>query len=256
MKWQESNAIITGASRGIGRAAAIMASKRGAKVGLIARTQSDLETVLKECGGRGAIATADVTSRSELEAAIKQIEQQMGPCDILVNNAGAGAFGSFIDTSIEAYEEMIRVNYFSTLYAMKAVLPGMLQRRRGHIVNVASIAGRIGAPLESAYSGSKFAVAGMSEAVAIELASKGIGLSIVNPGPVKTNFFQARGAPYERKSPKPVEAEVVAKRIIDAVEKNKLDSYIPRWLGAAVLARVSMPSMYKNGTRRSFKGQL
>ncbi|MGH2828978.1 MAG: SDR family NAD(P)-dependent oxidoreductase [Actinomycetota bacterium] len=256
MEWNGAVAIVTGASRGIGREVALMAAKRGAAVGLIARSEGDLSAVLDEIGGRGTAAVADVTDRAQIERAIASCEAALGPCGILVNNAGAGAYGSLMDTPVEKYEELIRVNYFSTIYAMKAVLPGMAERGRGHVVNVASIAGRIGAPLETAYSASKFAVAGLSEAAAIELRAKGIGVSVVNPGPVKTNFFEARGAPYGRKTPRPVPAETVARRVIRAVERDKLDSYIPRWLGGAVLARVLMPSVYRFGTARSYRGQL
>src|SRR5207245_896713 len=154
------------------------------------------------------------------------------------------------------FERIMRVNYLGTIYAMKAVLPGMIARRKGHIVNVASIAGRIGAPFESAYSASKFAVAGLSEAVAIELGAQGYGVSIVNPGPVDTEFFSARGHPYLRKTPKPVSAERVARNVIAVVEKNKLDTYIPRWLGPAVLSRVLMPRLYRSGTTRTFRKEL
>src|SRR5207245_2183385 len=146
--------------------------------------------------------------------------------------------------------------YLGTIYAMKAVLPGMLARGRGHIVNVASIAGRLGAPFEAAYSATKFAVAGLSEAVAIELGARGIGVSIVNPGPVDTEFFEARGHPYGRKMPKPVSAERVARDVIAVVEKNKLEAYVPRWLGPAAVSRVLLPPLYRAGTTRTFRKEL
>src|SRR5207249_4298276 len=234
MRWDSSVAVITGASRGIGRAVAREAAKRGARLGLISRSKDELDAVLQETGGRGAVSVADVARRDDIERAIGEIERALGPVDILVNNAGIGAYGAFADTDVEEFERIMRVNYLGTIYAMKAVLPGMIARGKGHIVNVASIAGRIGAPFEAAYSASKFAVAGLSEAVAIELGAKGIGVSIVNPGPVDTDFFEARGHPYARSTPKPVSAERVARDVIAVVEKNKLEAYIPRWLGPAV----------------------
>src|SRR5437867_3499536 len=109
---------------------------------------------------------------------------------------------------------------------------------------------------ESAYSATKFAVAGLSEAVAIELGARGIGVSIVNPGPVDTDFFDARGVPYARKTPKPVSAERVANDVIAVVEKNKLDTYVPRWLGPAVVSRVLLPRLYRAGTTRTFREEL
>ncbi len=256
MKWQGSVAVVTGASRGIGRAVARAAAARGAQVGLISRSQDELDAVLTEIGGKGAVATADVADRAQTEKAIATVEAALGPVDILVNNAGIGAYGAFADTDVETFERLMRVNYLGTIYPMKAVLPGMLSRGRGHIVNVASIAGRIGAPFEAAYSATKFAVAGLSEAVAIELGARGIGVSVVNPGPVDTEFFEARGHPYQRKTPKPVSAERVANDVIAAVEKNKLETYVPRWLGPAVVSRVLMPPMYRAGATRAFREQL
>jgi short-subunit dehydrogenase len=256
MRWEGSIAVVTGASRGIGKAVAVAAARRGAQVGLISRSQDELDAVLKQCGGRGAVSIADVGRRDDIERAIGEIEQALGPIDILVNNAGLGAWGAFNDESIETFERLMAVNYLGTVYAMKAVLPGMLARGRGHIVNVASIAGRIGAPFEAAYSASKFAVAGLSEAVAIEVGTKGVGISVVNPGPVATEFFETRGVPYARKTPKPVSAERVADDVIAAVEKNKLETYIPRWLGPAVVSRVLLPPIYRSGTTRAFRKEL
>jgi short-subunit dehydrogenase len=256
MRWDGSVAVITGASRGIGRAVARAAAKRGAQVGLISRSQDELDAVLKEVGGRGAASVADVGRRDDLERALGELSSTLGPIDILVNNAGIGAYGAFNEENVETFERLMRVNYLGTIYAMKAVLPGMLARRRGHIVNVVSIAGRIGAPFEAAYSASKFAVAGLSEAVAIEVGTKGVGISIVNPGPVETEFFATRGHAYTRKTPKPVSAERVAGDVIAAVEKNKLETYVPRWLGPAVLSRVLLPPLYRSGTTRAFRKEL
>ena len=256
MRWQGSVAVITGASRGIGREVARMAARKGAQVGLISRSQDELRAVLEEIGGRGAIAVADVADRAETENAIGKLAAELGPADILVNNAGIGAFGAVADTDVETFERLMRINYLGTIYATKAALPAMLERGRGHIVNVASIAGRIGAPLEAAYSATKFAVVGFSEALAIELAPRGIGVSMVNPGPVETEFFNARGTPYQRKTPKPLSAATVATDVITVVERNKLETYLPRWLRQALVSRVLFPPLFKKGTLRAFKGQL
>jgi short-subunit dehydrogenase len=256
MRWDGSVTVITGASRGIGRELALAAAKRGARLGLVARSKAELDETLAQAGGKGAVAVADVAERQQIEDALAQLERELGPIDILVNNAGIGAYGSIVDTDAEVYERLMRVNYLGTIYAMKAVLPGMIERRHGHIVNVASIAGRLGAPLEAAYSATKFAMAGLSEAAAIELALKGVGMTIVDPGPVDTDFFEARGAPYVRKSPKPVSAERVARIIIRAVERNKLEVFIPGWLRQAYAFRVLVPPLYKFGTVQTFKKDL
>jgi uncharacterized protein len=256
MRWDGSVAVITGASRGIGRAVARAAAQRGAQVGLISRSQDELDAVLKEVGGRGAVCVADVGRRDDIERAVRELEGALGPIDILVNNAGIGAYTAFVDEDVETFEKLMRVNYLGTIYAMKAVLPGMLARGKGHIVNVASIAGRIGAPFEAAYSASKFAVVGLSEAVAIEVGTKGVGVSLVNPGPVATEFFEARGHPYARSTPKQVSAERVARDVIRVVEKNKLETFVPKWLGAAAISRLMIPPVYRAGTTRAFKEEL
>jgi short-subunit dehydrogenase len=249
MKWNDSVAIVTGASRGIGEAVARTASARGARVGLIARSKDDLARVQSACP-RSAIAVADMTSRAETDEAIAALQRELGPCDILVNNAGAGVHGFVADTDVDAFEQMIRVNYFSTVYATKAVLPGMLERRRGHLVMVSSIAGRIGAPLEAAYSASKFAVTAFAEALSAEVAPHHIGVSSIYPGPVATDFFDARGVPYQRKSPKPVSAQHVADVIVTAVERGQAERYIPGALRAAFAAKaLSPPALFALGTK-------
>src|SRR5262245_18799812 len=134
MKWNGSVVLITGASRGIGREIAVAASKRGARVGLMARAKDELSEVLDACGGNGAMAVCDVADRVQVESAIGALQRELGPADILVNNAGIGAYGFVVDTDVETIENMMRVNYFGTVYATKAVLPGMIERKSGHIV--------------------------------------------------------------------------------------------------------------------------
>jgi short-subunit dehydrogenase len=141
----------------------------------------------------------------------------------------------------------LQVNYLGTLYPTLAVLPGMYERRRGHIVNVASVAGRMGAPLEAAYCGTKFAVTGLSEALSAETAAYRVAVSLVQPGPVETDFFDARGVPYQRSFPRAVSAEKVAKAVIRAVERGKAETFVPHWLGAANMIKTLAPPLYRMG---------
>ena len=256
MRWEGSVAVITGASRGIGREVTLAAARRGARVGLIARSEGELESVLAQAGGKGAIATADVGDRHEIETALASLERELGPIDILVNNAGAGSWSAVADTDVEVYERLMRLNFLGTVYATKTVLPSMLARGRGHIVNIGSIAGRIGAPFEAAYSASKFAVSGFTECLAVEVHSRGVGVSMVNPGPVQTDFFDARGVPYARTTPKPVPASDVAAAVIAAVDKDRLEQFVPGYLRAANTARHMMPGVYRWGTAKAFKDEL
>jgi short-subunit dehydrogenase len=232
------------------------AAGRGARVGLVARSGDELKAVLGEIGGQGAVAIADVVDRQATEGALARLADELGPVDILVNNAGIGSYGRVSDLPVEDFERVMQVNYFSAVYATKAVLPSMLERRHGHIVNLASIAGRIGAPMEAAYSASKFAMVGFTEALAFEVGPLGIGVSMVNPGPVKTEFFATRGHAYEGSFPKPVSAERVARAVIEVVEHNGLERVIPASLRPAVAVRHVLPPLYRRGTARVLSRQL
>jgi short-subunit dehydrogenase len=256
MQWDGAVAVVTGGSRGIGREVAMLAAQKGARVGLVARSAPDLEAVLKEIGGRGAVATADVADRGQTEQAMAKLATELGPVDILVNNAGIGSYGRVNDLEVEEFERVMRVNYCSCVYATKAVLPSMLERRHGHIVNVASIAGRIGPPMEAAYAASKFAMVGFTEALFFEVQPHGIGVSMVNPGPVETDFFDTRGHAYEGSYPKPVTARRVADSVIEVVESDGLERVIPRALRPAVVFRHMAPPIYRRGTARVMAKQL
>jgi len=242
--------VVTGASRGIGRAAARALHERGASVGLVARSLDELDELARTLGTRAALATADVSDRDQIGAAIGQITDRLGPVDILINNAGIGAYASVLEESPDTYEHLMRVNYLGTVYATLAVLDGMAQRHRGHIVNVASVAGKLGAPFEAAYSASKFAVVGMSESLAAEMHPFGVAVSLVNPGPVDTDFTNARGVPFQRSVPRPVSAERVAAAIVRAIEHDRFEQTIPRWLRTGIIARAIAPNLYRRGLIR------
>jgi short-subunit dehydrogenase len=256
MKLDGAVVAITGASRGIGRAVAQAAAAKGAKVGLMARSATDLEKVLASIGTTGATAVADVADRASVQSALETLTAALGPIDVLVNNAGIGKYASVLETDVEDFERLMRVNYFGAVYATKAVLPGMLARRRGHIVNVSSIVGRIGTPFEAAYSASKFALTGLSEALAVEVEPFNVGVSMVSPGPVATDFFDARGVPYARSFPKPVSPEKVANAVVAAVERNRREQLIPAWFRQAIIFKTLVPPLFYRGTRRSLHKEL
>jgi len=258
MDWSTTSGVVTGASRGIGRAVVEALVARGAKVGAIARSAEDLEELRRTVTGKGqiVIATADVAVRSEVEAAMCSLRNELGPIDVLVNNAGIGLYGPVARLKPEDAERLMRVNYLGTLYPTLAVLAEMIERRRGAIVNVGSIAGRLGAPFEAAYSASKFAVAGFTETLALEAAPFGVKVSMVNPGPVDTGFFAARGHPYKRRSPRPVPPERVASAVIDILEHPRVEATVPRALRFAALLRNVAPRLYLSATSRAFHAEL
>jgi short-subunit dehydrogenase len=256
MKLKDSVVLITGASSGIGAELARQADAAGARVALLARSTTELEKLRAELHGPSEVVTADVTSPVALAAAVDRITDSLGPIDVLVNNAGIGAYGAFLDTDAEEVERIMRTNYLGVVHVLKAVLPAMVERRRGHIVTVGSIAGRIGAPFEAAYSASKFAVTGLSEALATELLPFGIRVSLVSPGPVDTPFFATRGHTYDRKHPKPVPAARVARAIIRSVERNRAESFVAPVLRQAVVTKTLVPPLLRWGTARAFTQEL
>jgi 3-oxoacyl-[acyl-carrier protein] reductase len=254
--WAGATTVITGASRGIGRSVALATAAKGARVGLIARDKADLEDVLAEAGGQGAIAVADVADPDALRAALATLAAELGPVDVLVANAGIGSYGAFADLSAEEAERIVRVNVLGTVHAIRAVVPSMIERRRGHLVTIGSIAGRIGSPFEAIYAATKFAGVGLTEALVVELEPYGIGVSMVHPGPVATHFGEARGHPYDRKRPKAVPPEQVATAVIKAVEGRRHEQYVPAMFRPAVVTRHLLPAVFRWGSRRSFTREL
>lgn len=247
--------VITGGSRGIGLEAARRFAADGHAVGLIARDRGEVEDAAASIGERAVAAAADVADAAALGKAIDGIAGELGPPDVLVNNAGIGAWGAVAETGIDVFRRTIDVNYLGAVHATAAVLPGMLERHRGRIVNVGSIAGRIGAPFEAAYSASKFALAGYTESLAVELHGTGVSVALVNPGPVDTEFFARRGQAYGNRRPRPVDPGAVARLIVRAAHGGAAERYLPRWLRFAHAAKVVVPIASSVGTRRMFAGE-
>lgn len=185
------NAIITGAGKGIGRAIAIALAEEGVNIGLVARTEADLQKVAAELvqyGVKTAIATADVTDINAVNTAIATLKSALGAVDILINNAGIAAFGSFMELEPAKWEEIVKVNLFGPYYVTRAVLPEMIERKTGDIINVSSTAGKNGAAVTSAYSASKFGLIGMSESLMQEARKHNIRVSTLVPSTVSTDM--------------------------------------------------------------------
>ncbi|MDF7813722.1 3-ketoacyl-ACP reductase [Hymenobacter sp. YC55] len=185
------NALVTGAGKGIGRAIAIALAQEGVNVALLARTEAQLQQVAQEIealGVKTAIVTADVANRAAVEAAVAQAEAALGTIDILINNAGIGTFAKLVDMDPTEWEQIVQVNLFGTYYATRAVLPGMIARETGDIINISSTAGLRGAATTSAYSASKFAVMGLTESLMQEVRKHNIRVSALTPSTVATEL--------------------------------------------------------------------
>jgi short-subunit dehydrogenase len=246
-----ANVVVTGGSRGIGLAIARLAVERGGRVGLVARRDADLARARRALGSDAVTATADVTDRTALEAALDAIADEHGPTDVLVASAGIGAVGSATDVDLDVLGRLLAVNLVGVVHSARAVVPAMRDRGRGHVVVIGSIAGRLGVAGEAAYSSSKFAVTGFVEALALEVRGAGVGVSLVSPGAVSTDFFASRGAPYARRWPRPVTAERVARAAIRAVERDRFDVVVPAWLRVGIVARAALPGAYRRGAARA-----
>jgi 3-oxoacyl-[acyl-carrier protein] reductase len=184
-------ALITGAGRGIGRAAAIAFAKEGISVGLLGRTLSNLEKAaeeLKEYDVKVSFAAADVQDSESVNKAVEKITSELGQIDILINNAGIAKFGGFLELSPQEWEDIIQVNLMGVYHVTRAVLPGMIERKSGDIINISSTAGQKGAPVTSAYSASKFAVLGLTESLMLEVRKHNIRVSALTPSTVATDL--------------------------------------------------------------------
>ena len=182
------HAVVTGAGSGIGRATAERLAEAGCQVTLIGRHVGRLNETADRIGDLAFAAPADVTDPDALAAAIEVGRDRFGPIDILVNNAGAATSAPFLKTDADAFRAMLALNLEAPAEAARLVLPGMLTRRRGRIVNVASTAGLKGYPYVSAYVAAKHGLVGLTRALALEVAAKGVTVNAVCPGFTETEL--------------------------------------------------------------------
>ncbi|MCY8643104.1 3-ketoacyl-ACP reductase [Bacillus haynesii] len=188
---QNKTALITGGGRGIGRATAIALAKEVVHIGLIGRTAANLEKAaeeLKAFGVKVSVAAADVKDLSAVERAVQSVKEELGQIDILINNAGIGGFAGFLEQSPEEWENIIQVNLMGVYNVTRAVLPEMIERKAGDIINISSTAGQRGAAGTSAYSASKFAVLGLTESLMQEVRKHNIRVSALTPSTVATDL--------------------------------------------------------------------
>lgn len=189
-------AIITGAGKGIGRATALALAKEGVHLGLMARTEADLQNVadeVKQAGVQAYIATADVASNEQVNQAVDQLKSDLGAIDILINNAGIAKFGGFLELEVAEWEQIIQVNLMGMYYVTRAVFPTMIEQQSGDIINISSTAGEKGGPVTSAYSASKAGVLGLTESLAMEARKHDIRVSALTPSTVVTDLAIKQG---------------------------------------------------------------
>jgi 3-oxoacyl-[acyl-carrier protein] reductase len=217
-------ALITGASRGIGLAVARKLGRMGAKLSLCARHVDKLESVASELKSAGVVVSfsaADVTRPGDIETLVQKTKQDVGAIDILVNNAGIGYFGPFHEATEANWDSVLDTNLKSVFLLSKAVAKGMIDRRTGHIINIASLAGKNAFAGGAIYCASKWGLLGMTECMAEDLRAYGIRVSAVCPGTVATDF-----SPHAGKDPsKMLQSDDIA-HVVEMIVTQAPQSFI------------------------------
>jgi short-subunit dehydrogenase len=226
-------AVVTGASSGIGRATAVALAERGGTVVAVARRAAELDDTIAACRPHAPASIAVVADLADGDAGeriVAAAEQGPGPVDIVVNNAGVSLHRSALDTPPQDVERVLQVNFLSAVRVTMAALPGMVERRRGSIVNVTSVAGYLPNPKESAYGASKAALHLWSHGLGVDLAGTGVHVGVLSPGPIDTPIWDFDETPssYQGKKHPP---EVVAAAIVRMIEKGELHRTVPRRYG-------------------------
>jgi NADP-dependent 3-hydroxy acid dehydrogenase YdfG len=240
--------VVTGASSGFGELAAERFARAGSSVVLAARRLERLESLeerIRSAGGSALAVRCDVADRAQLEALRDRVADAFGRCDALVNNAGIRGGGPFETVGLDDLERVIDVNLRAVVLGTKLFLPMMLERGHGHVVNVASLAGRFATPGAAVYGATKHGVVAFSEALYHELGPRGILVTSVNPGFSPTEGFPKVGPSVVR-----IDPHQVAKLIVDVVRRGRAPEVsIPRTLAALQAFRVLTPPLYRWGVR-------
>jgi short-subunit dehydrogenase len=245
MSFANRVAVITGASSGIGRALAIAIAARGARVGAIARRADRLDELVRDvraAGGTIEPAPCDITDRAATLAAIRGLTERLGTVDLVIANAGFGQTAGADPMNVPAFEEMVKVNLLGVAYAFEGVMESMLARRSGHLVAISSLAAYKGLPGSAGYCATKAAVNTYCEGLRIELHGRGVAVTCVCPGFVRTEMTAGKTHPM----PLVMDADAAARRILRALPRKpkvynfpwrmsmlmKLTRWLPDWLVA------------------------
>lgn len=220
---KNKNALITGAGKGIGKAIAIALAKEGVNVILISRTQLDVDQLaikIENFGVKSLALSADVSDINSINAAVEKALAEFKTIDILINNAGIASFANFLELEPTEWEKIIQVNLMGTYYTTRAVLPNMMERKTGDIINISSTAGLNGNALTSAYSASKFAVLGLTDSLMQEMRKHNIRVTALTPSTVATDMAKELNL-TDGNPEKVMQSEDIAELIIAQLKLNR-----------------------------------
>ncbi|WP_371522280.1 SDR family NAD(P)-dependent oxidoreductase [Kitasatospora sp. NBC_01300] len=240
--------LVTGASSGIGLATAVRLADAGWRTLLSGTDGARLDEVAARTGGR--VLPEDLSKPDGPSRLAEAALAEAGRVDALVASAGLGWRGPFVDTPSDVLDRMIEVNFAAPLRLVRLLLPGMLERRRGRIVLLGSMAGQVGVRDESGYAATKGGLAMFAESLWYELRGTGVGVRLVLPGPVDTPFFDRRGTPYQRERPRPVTAERVADTVVATITTGRDRLFVPHWLGFPARIHGVAPGVFRRMASR------
>jgi short-subunit dehydrogenase len=238
---------ITGGARGIGKTTAAALIRKGCRVAIGDLDLELAEQAAAELGGGTIALPLDVTHRDSLESFLDETEKQLGPLDVMVNNAGIMPVTPFMEERDDSIHRQIEINVYGVVTGTQLALERMLPRRSGHIVNLASSAGKAGVPGIATYSGTKHAVVGFTEATRAELRGRGVDFTYVMPVTVNTALTEGVS---DTRGVKKVEPEEVAEAIVDALETSRVDVFIPRALKFTVAIGAILPRSWREAMTR------
>jgi short-subunit dehydrogenase len=236
-------ALVTGASSGIGRAVSVSLAAAGAELVVHGRDATRTRNVAEEV--HGVAVQADLRDPSAVRTVADQALAAHGRVDVLIASAGHGWSGPFVEMSDQAIGELVTVDLLAAIRLTRLLLPGMIERRTGCLFLVSSIAGRTGVAGEAVYAAAKAGLDMFAESLRLELAGTGVRVGVVVPSAVSTGFFSARGRAYDRSVPRAVAPEVVARAVVRAIEKDRPEIWVPRWVRIASVVRAASPGGYR-----------
>lgn len=255
----DKKVVITGATGGLGEEIAYQCAKNGAHLFLLARNKEKLERIAKNIRDTYQVEcvtfSVDLSQLEQIPAVFQKIIRDAGQIDVLVNNAGYGVFAEARDVCMEDVEGMFAVNVLGLIACTKEVIPSMCNNQAGHIINIASQAGKLATPKSSVYAATKHAVIGYTDSLRMEMSRFGVYVTAVNPGPIRTNFFQQAdpsGTYLQNVERILLDPKKVAYKIVQSMFTNKREINLPWWMNVVAHLHELVPSVVERLGRKAF----